>query len=89
MDRKGTTKFLNDLLESRLSDRKYYSKEVSVDCHTKDVKRIDYLQFESLGVKNVAEIEKGTFTCYEVKSCKADFKSGYGRTKGGNQSEGA
>lgn len=80
MNRTQTTKFLSDMLISqRLSDRKYYASEVSIDYGTQDVKRIDFLQFEPLGVANVAEIEKGIFICYEVKSCKADFKSGFGQ----------
>lgn len=79
MTRKETTKFLSDLLRSRLTDRKYYATEVSLDAHTNDVKRIDFMQFEPAGVVDVADIEKGIFTCYEIKSCKADFESGYGK----------
>lgn len=67
------------LVKQRLSGRsKYYASEVSIDYGSSDVKRIDFLQFEPAGVMNIAEIEKGIFTCYEVKSCKADFKSGFG-----------
>ena len=80
MDRKETTKFLSDLLISnRLSGRgKYYASEVSIDYGTSNVKRIDFLQFEPKGVIYQSDIEKGTFTCYEVKSCKEDVYSGNG-----------
>lgn len=81
MNRKETTKFLSELLvQERLTGRgKYYASEVSLDYGTKDVKRVDFMQFEPQGVIDVSEIEKGIFTSYEVKSCKADFNSGFGR----------
>lgn len=81
MNRKETTKFLSELLvENRLTGRgKYYASEVSLDYGTKDVKRVDFMQFEPAGVVYISEIEKGIFTSYEVKSCKADFNSGFGR----------
>lgn len=81
MDRKETTKFLGNLLKSeKFSGRgKYWASEVSIDYGTVDVKRVDFIQFEPAGVVGVSEIEKGIFICYEIKSCKADFKSGFGR----------
>lgn len=80
MNRKDTTKFLGDLL---VSDRfggmgKYYAREVSIDYGTRDVKRVDFMQFEPAGVTSISSIEKGIFTCYEVKSCKEDVFSGNG-----------
>lgn len=80
VDRKKTTEFLGNLL---VSDRfagmgKYYAREVSIDYGTKDVKRVDFLQFEPAGVTSISSIEKGTFTCYEIKSCKEDVFSGNG-----------
>ena len=44
-----------------------------------DIRRRIGVQFEPDGVVGVSGIEKGIFVCYEVKSCKADFKSGFGR----------
>ena len=79
MDRKETTKFLGDLLKRNRLFGKYWASEVSIDYGTKDVKRVDFMQFEPDGVVGVSGIEKGIFICYEVKSCKADFKSGFGR----------
>lgn len=81
MNRKEITKFLSDLLKrDKLSGiGKHWASEVSLDYGTKDVKRIDFLQFEPADQMSVSGIEKGTFTCYEIKSCKADFNSGFGK----------
>ena len=80
MNRKETTEFLSDLLISdRLAKRgKYYAREVSLDYGTKNVRRVDFMEFEPAGVIYQSDIEKGTFTCYEVKSCVADVYSGNG-----------
>jgi len=80
MNRKETTEFLSNLLISnRLTGLgKYYAREVSVDYGTRDVKRIDFLQFEPKGVAYQSDIEKGIFICYEIKSCKEDVYSGHG-----------
>lgn len=80
MDRKETTKFLSDLLISnRLTGQgKYYAREVSIDYGTSNVKRVDFIQFEPAGVIYQSDIEKGIFTCYEVKSCREDIYSGNG-----------
>ncbi len=81
MNRKEITKFLSNLLvQSRLSSRgNYYAREVSLDYGTTNVRRVDFMQFEPAGAVSVSDIEKGVFTSYEVKSCKADFNSGFGR----------
>ena len=80
MDRKKTMEFLENLLVSdRFGGRgKYWAKEVSIDYGTKNVKRVDFMQFKPAGVISVSEIEKGIFTCYEIKSCKQDVYSGNG-----------
>ena len=80
-DRKEITKFLgNTLIRERLSQRgKYWASEVSLDYGTTDVKRVDFMQFEPVNQMSISGIEKGIFTCYEIKSCKADFKSGFGQ----------
>lgn len=81
MNRKEITEFLSELL---IRDKfngigKYWASEVSIDYGTTDVKRVDFMQFEPAGVCGISAIEKGIFICYEVKSCKADFESGFGR----------
>ena len=79
MNRKETTKFLTDILVTdRLSDRKYFAKEVSVDYGTDHTKRVDVMQFVPEGVIHASSIEKGIFICYEIKSCSADIYSGNG-----------
>lgn len=79
MDRKQTTKLLTDtLVYNKLSDRKYYAKEVTLDYGTTSPKRVDIMQFEPAGVTYASDIEKGIFICYEIKSCKADVYSGHG-----------
>jgi hypothetical protein len=80
MKRGEITRFLGDLLVTdRLCKRgKYYASEVSIDYGTSDVKRVDFMQFEPAGVTAISAIEKGIFTCYEIKSCKEDVFSGNG-----------
>ena len=79
MNRKDTTKLLTKILiADRLTDRKYYAKEVTLDYGTDHAKRIDVMQFTPQGVIHASDMEKGIFTCYEIKSCKADAYSGNG-----------
>lgn len=79
MNRKETTTLLTEILiHDRLLDRKYYAKEVTLDSFTTHPTRIDVMQFIPSGVMNISGIEKGIFTCYEIKSCKADVYSGNG-----------
>lgn len=81
MNRKETTQFLGELLrKERFSGiGKYWANEVSIDYGTTEVKRVDFMQFKPENQVNVSGIEKGIFICYEVKSCKADFESGFGK----------
>jgi hypothetical protein len=78
--RKETTAFLGNLLKrDKLFCRgKYWASEVTLDYGTNEVKRVDYMQFEPPYQYSVSGLEKGIFICYEVKSCKADFNSGFG-----------
>ena len=81
MNRKETTDFIGKLLVSyRFSGPgKYWASEVSIDYGSKDVKRVDFMRFVPGNQMSIGDIEKGIFICYEVKSCKADFNSGFGR----------
>lgn len=86
MDRKDTTSLLLDtLIRARLTDRKYYAREVTLDYGTSHPKRIDVMQFLPQGVMNASDIEKGIFICYEIKSCKEDVYSGHGLNFYGEQ----
>ena len=79
MNRKEATNLLTKILISdKLSDRKYYAKEVCIDYGTSDVKRVDVMQFLPAGVVHLSDIEKGIFICYEIKSCRQDIYSGNG-----------
>lgn len=83
MKRSETTKFLSQLLEkSRFSGPgKYWAREVSLGYGYAAGKprRVDYMQFIPENQCSISAIEKGIFTCYEIKSCKEilpDLKNG-------------
>ena len=80
MDRSEITQFLSNLLETdRLSGPgKHWAKEVSIDPWGRLAKRVDYMQFSPADQCSISGIEKGIFTCYEIKSCKEDVYSGNG-----------
>lgn len=77
IDRKQTTKFLSHLVRNYLSGS-CYASEVSIDACSRNVKRVDFMQFKPGGVTTISGIEKGIFICYEVKSCLEDIYSGNG-----------
>ena len=81
MNRKETTKFLSELLKrDKLYGRaRYWASEVTLDYGSNNVKRVDFMQFEPLNQYSISGLKKGIFICYEVKSCKADFNSGFGK----------
>ena len=81
MNRKETTEFLGNLLKrDRLCKRgKYWSSEVTLDYGSNNVKRVDFMEFSPPYQYSVSGLEKGIFICYEVKSCKEDFNSGFGK----------
>lgn len=82
MNRKEITKFLSTLLiQNKFSGRgKYYASEVTLDygLGRGKEKRVDFMQFVPKNQTSISGLEKGIFICYEVKSCKEDFKSGCG-----------
>lgn len=84
--RKHITEFLSEILiRTKLSaPGTHWAKEVTLDCGTTDVRRIDFLHFAPKDQMSVAGLEHGIFTAYEVKSCKADFESGFGRNAEGD-----
>ena len=82
MNRTETTEFLSYLLERTVLSGagKHYAKEVSID-HSAEkgiAKRVDYMLFVPENQFSISGIEKGIFTCYEIKSCKEDVYSGNG-----------
>ena len=80
MTRAETTKFLGQLLISTRFNGagKHWASEVSIDPWGRDAKRVDYMQFSPADQCSISGIEKGIFTCYEIKSCKEDVYSGNG-----------
>ena len=80
MTRAETTKFLGQLLvATRIGGAgSHWASEVSIDPWTSKAKRVDYMEFSPVNQYSVSGIEKGIFTCYEIKSCKEDVYSGNG-----------
>lgn len=80
MKRKEKTELLRSLLRIRLNSKRgvHSAAEVSLDYGTKNVKRVDFVSFEPRDQMSIAGLETGTFTFYEVKSCREDFRSGFG-----------
>lgn len=75
MNRKETTKFLGELLISTLFRfRTYWASEVTFDYTKEHPIRVDFMQFEPEN-QSVSGLEHGIFKCFEVKSCRDDFKS--------------
>lgn len=89
MNRKETTKFLSELLIKRklTGMGKYYASEVTLDYGKGKgkEKRVDFMQFVPQNQISISGIEKGIFIFYEIKSCKADFDSGWGLNFEGEQ----
>ncbi|MEI3523522.1 MAG: hypothetical protein V8Q36_04970 [Anaerotignum sp.] len=81
MERKQITAFLSEqLIQDRLPVTGNTGQGKSAwTAGTKDVRRVDFMEFCPTGVLSVSEIEKGIFVSYEVKSCMADYKSGFGQ----------
>ena len=80
MPRSEITKFLGELLINThfRGAGKHWASEVSIDPWTTSAKRVDYMQFSPANQYSISGIEKGIFTCYEIKSCKEDVYSGNG-----------
>lgn len=80
MNRSKITEFLSKLTEQKLNSiNSYWSREVCFDFGTSNIRRIDFMQFIPMNQLCIDGIEKGVFKGYEVKSCKQDYKSGYGQ----------
>lgn len=77
MTRAETTKFLGKLLtDTRLGGAgSHWASEVSIDPWTPKARRVDYMEFSPANQYSVSGIEKGIFTCYEIKNCKEDIYS--------------
>lgn len=79
MDRSEITELLTKATLRKIDDnRGYAATEVTLNYGSAKPKRIDVMEFKPMGVFNLSDIEKGVFTCYEIKSCMADVYSGNG-----------
>lgn len=81
--RDATTRVLSTLEKRLDSQGLFWAREVTFDATTDNERRIDYVGFSPFRPDRVdipASAELGTFECFEVKSCMADFTSGHGLT---------
>ena len=78
MGRPEFTKELSEMTEKYINPyndpRIYWAKEVTFDYATTHTVRVDYMKFKPMN-NTVSGIEKGDFSCYEVKSSVEDFHS--------------
>lgn len=79
MNRKDTTAFLSNLLINQRLLGNYWASEVTLNYGSEHPKRVDFMQFSPVNTFAASGIEKGYFTCYEIKSCMADYRSGHGQ----------
>lgn len=83
INRKETTELLGKLVREYFYQNHNHggrlAKEVIFNYGAKDIFRVDYLGFSPERATSISGIERGKFICFEVKSCKEDFNSGFGR----------
>lgn len=84
MNRTEITIALTKITERFITGRAgLFAHEVVFDYGSADVKRADIVAFYPVNDR-LKGIESGDFVCYEVKSCKEDFNSGFGRNAVGD-----
>jgi len=74
MNRSAITKGLGELLIRDKLKNKYWANEVTINWGLESECRVDFISYSPKN-QSVSGIEQGIFTCYEVKSCVADFRS--------------
>ncbi len=81
MTRKDTISDLSALVERRLSRLgPWWAREVAIEPGL-EARIVDYMAFRPASRADTAtdgDVERGTFSFFEVKSCMADFESGHG-----------
>ena len=79
-NRKDITKGLTTLLARKTGGVGgiYGAWEVALDWGASNPKFVDYMTFDPASSLSISGIEKGIFTCYEIKSCYEDLYSGNG-----------
>lgn len=81
MNRAETTELLSALLERDVLSGTHWAKEVKYLKADGTLGRVDYMSFrprEQRYGPTAAAVEGGKFTCYEIKSCIDDLRSGHG-----------
>ena len=81
MNRAEITALLSGLLERDVLSGGHWASEVKYLKSDGSIGRVDYMSFEPRTQTygpTASAIEGGQFTCYEVKSCMADYTSGHG-----------
>ena len=84
MNRADVTMRLSRLVEGRISRTcPLWAPEVDVPVGDAGTGRVDFMGFtpygHALGYEpDASSMERGVLSCYEVKSCMADFESGHG-----------
>ena len=82
MNRAEITALLSDLLERDVLSGRHWAKEVKYRKLDGDLGRVDYMSFETGPQRyqppSQSTVERGTFSCFEVKSCMEDYTSGHG-----------
>lgn len=86
MSRTELTKMLSDLVRKRLNNKSlFWAEEVNLDYYQKRVDFVGFRPAKNGSFANVADIEKGSFDFYEVKSSMEDFNSGHGKNWEGDK----
>ncbi len=86
MNRPEITKMLSDLVRKRLNNKSiFWAEEVNLDAYKKRVDFVGFRPSKNGAFANVADIEKGSFDFYEVKSSMDDFNSGHGKNWEGDK----
>lgn len=81
MNRAETTELLCALLERDVLSGTHWAREVKYLKLDGSIGRVDYMGFKprtQVHGPSASAVEGGQFTCYELKSCMADYKSGHG-----------
>lgn len=81
MNRAETTALLSALLERDVLSGTQWASEVKYMKSDGNLGRVDFMSFKPREQRygpTAASIEGGQFTCYEIKSCMADYRSGHG-----------
>lgn len=80
MNRQETTALLSALLKRDVLSAARWASEVKYRKPDGGEGRVDFMEFRASERDGITQpaVERGEFTCYEVKSCMDDYRSGHG-----------